>query len=92
MRTDCLAPRSKLLRAGIKPEGKDAYEPANGQPVEYQYGFAQVSFLGYEAVTQVIFGPEDAEPILGVVALESAGVGIDPLTRSLRKMPAKPLK
>ncbi len=67
--TDCLAPRSKLLRAGIKPEGKDAYELANGQPVEYQCGFARVSFLGYETVSQVIFGPEDAEPILGVVAL-----------------------
>ena len=90
--TDCLAPRSKLLKAGIKPEGKDAYELANGQPAEYEYGFARVAFMGFETVTQVVFGPEDVEPLLGAVALESAGIGVDPITRTLKKMPAKPLK
>jgi hypothetical protein len=38
------------------------------------------------------FGPEGCEPILGVVALENTGIGVDPVTRSLRKMGAKPLK
>ncbi len=90
--TDCLAPRSKLLKAGIRPEGRDAYELANGQSAEYEYGFARVAFIGFETVTQIVFGPEDAEPILGVVALESAGIGVDPVTRTLKKLPAKPLK
>jgi hypothetical protein len=65
---------------------------ANGQPVEYEYGFARVSFLGEETVTQIIFGPPDAEPILGVVALENTGVSVDPIARTLRRMHAKPLK
>ena len=89
---DCLAPSDKLRRAGIRPEGRAVYELANGQPVEYEYGFARVDFLGAETVAQVIFGPEGSEPILGVVALENTGVTVDPKTRSLRRAHAKPLK
>ena len=87
-----MAPRERLIAAGIRPEGKRVYELANGQPVEYEYGFARVSFLGDETVAQIIFGPAEAEPILGVVALENTGVIVDPVTRTLRRMPARPLK
>lgn len=89
---DSLAPASALKRIGVKPEGKDAYELANGETVEYPYGYARLDFFGSSTITRVIFGPEDAEPILGVVALESTGVGVDPVTRTLRRMAAKPLK
>jgi hypothetical protein len=40
-------------------------------PVEMNYGFTRVSFVGSEAVAQVIFGPADCEPLLGVVTLEN---------------------
>lgn len=89
---DCLVPGSKLRRAGIKPEGTSVYELANGTPVEYEYGFARISFMGAETVAQVIFGPENAAPILGVVALENTGIGVDPRTKKLLKMTAKALK
>lgn len=89
---DCMAPASELTKAGIQIEGKDVYELANGQPVEYRYGFARISFMGSETVAQIIFGPEDAEPILGVVALENVGISVDPVSRELKKMPAKSLK
>jgi clan AA aspartic protease len=89
---DCLVPATKLKKAGVKPEGVAVYELANGTPVEYEYGFARVSFMGAETVSQVIFGPEGAEPILGVVALENTGIGIDPRTKKLLKMTAKALK
>ena len=89
---DCLAPGDALLAAGVMPEGKAVYELANGQPIEYQYGFARISFLGEETVSPVIFGPQGAEPILGVVALESMGVVVDPITKTLKRLHAKPLK
>jgi deoxyribonuclease-4 len=89
---DCLAPASQLRKVGIKPEGKAVYELADGRPVEMQYGFARVSFIGAETVAQVIFGPENAEPILGVVALENTGITVDPATRTLSRLHAKPLK
>lgn len=89
---DCLAPRDKLTAAGVKPEGKRVYELANGQPVEFEYGFARVSFLGNETVAQIIFGPDDAEPLLGVVALENTGLLVDPVSQGLKRLPAIPLK
>jgi len=89
---DCMAPESELIKTGIKVEGKEVYELDNGQPIEYKFGFARVSFMGSETVTQVIFGSEDSEPILGVVALENTGIGVDPVTRTLKRMAAKPLK
>lgn len=89
---DCMAPASELAKAGIPVQGRDAYELANGTLVEYPYGFARVTFMGAETVTRIIFGEEDSEPILGVVALESTGIGVDPVSKALRKMSAKPLK
>ena len=50
-----------------------------------------MALLGQETVVQIIFGPDDAEPIPGVVALENMGVTIDPVTRTLRRQHAKPL-
>ena len=89
---DCMASASVLHKAGIKIQGKDAYELANNDLIEYPYGFARVTFMGSETVTRIIFGDEDCEPILGVVALESVGIGVDPVTRTLKKLSAKPLK
>jgi clan AA aspartic protease len=89
---DCMAPASKLKKLGIKQEGREVYELANGQPIEYSYGFARIQFMGATTVTQIIFGPEEAEPILGVVALENTGIGVDPVSKTLRKMTAKSLK
>ena len=65
---DCLVSASRLRQAGVKEEGRATYELANGSVVEYAYGFARIVFMGMETVTQVIFGPEGCEPILGVVA------------------------
>jgi hypothetical protein len=48
--------------------------------------------LGEETVAQIIFGPHDAEPILGVVALENTGVVVDPVTKTIKRLHAKPLK
>ncbi len=89
---DCMAPADELRKIGIRLEGKAIYELADGRPVEYPYGFARVRFIGSETVTQIIFGPPGSEPILGVVALENTGIGVDPVSKSLKKMPAKPLK
>lgn len=88
----CMAPKDELIKAGIKTEGKAIYELANGDPYEVEYGFARISFMGAETVVQIIFGPQKAEPILGVVALENVGIGVDPVTMTLKKMPAIPLK
>ena len=67
------------------------YERASGQPVEYEYGFARVAFLGDETVARHL-RPGGRELLLGVVALENTGVMVDPANQTLRRLPAMPLK
>jgi len=90
--TDSLAPESELRKAGIQPVGRTAYELARGRVEEYSFGLAEISFMGEITAGRVIFGPDDAEPILGVTALESVGITIDPANRTLKRLPAIPLK
>ena len=89
---DSMIPASALRKLGIKPLGSDAYELGSGELVEYQYGVAELSFLGEVIGTRIIFGPERCEPLLGAVALQSAGFIVDPVGERLRKMRSKPLK
>jgi clan AA aspartic protease len=90
--TDSMAPARELIRAGIKPRGRMAYELANGQTIEYDFGLAEIEFMGEITSGRVIFGPDNAEPLLGVTALESVGILVDPASRTLKRMPAIPLK
>jgi hypothetical protein len=48
--------------------------------------------MGEITTGRVIFGPDNAEPILGVTALESVGITIDPVTRTLKRLTAISLK
>ena len=72
--------------------GKLPYELADGRLVEYEFGLAQIEFMGDITAGRVIFGPDGVSPLLGVTALESVGIVIDPRTRTLRRLPAIPLK
>ncbi len=90
--TDSLAPASELHRIGIQPVGKTAYELADGSVEEYEFGLAEISFMGEITAGRIIFGPDNAEPLLGVTALESVGITIDPANRTLKRLPAIPLK
>lgn len=89
---DCLAPASVLVKAGIQQKGEDIYELANGEVVKYPYGFGWLSFMEFEIVGKIIFGPEGAEPILGVVAMETAGIVVDPSNQTLKRLAARSLK
>jgi predicted aspartyl protease len=89
---DSLAPASELKRMGIKPSGKRKYELANGEVAEYEFTWAEFSFLDDTINSRIIFGPENAEPTLGVLALEAVGLIVDPVTQTLKKLYALPLK
>jgi clan AA aspartic protease len=90
--TDSMAPADELKRAGIKRRGRMTYELANGSKVEYDYGLAEIEFMGELTSGRVIFGPDNSEPLLGVTALESVGIVVDPAHLTLKRMPAVPLK
>src|SRR6266404_4313508 len=90
--TDTLAPASELHKIGVKPIGKMTYELADGSLQEYPFGLVEISFMGEITAGRVIFGPDDAEPLLGVTALESVGIVVDQANRTLKRTPAIPLK
>ena len=90
--TDSMAPARELEKAGIKRRGRMAYELADGSTTEYDFGLAEIEFMGEVTSGRVIFGPDSAAPILGVTALESVGILVDPAHRTLKRMPAIPLK
>ena len=90
--TDSLAPAAELNKIGVQPVGRKAYELANGVVEEYPFGLVEITFMGEVTAGRVLFGPDNVEPILGVTALESAGITIDPASRTLKRLPAIPLK
>jgi len=90
--TDSMAPASELVRAGIRRRGRMTYELADGSAVEYDYGLAEIEFMGELTSGRIIFGPDACEPLLGVTALESVGITVDPVSRRLKRLPAIPLK
>ena len=85
---DCLAPASKLEKAGFKRAGRKTYELADGSTVDFDFCLADIEFMGEVTAGRVIFGPENSEPLLGVTALESAGMVVDPSTQRLRRLPS----
>ena len=53
---------------------------------------AEVEFMGEMVGGTILFGEPDVEPLLGLTALESAGIEVDPTTRRLKQLPAVRLK
>jgi clan AA aspartic protease len=89
---DCLIPGKHLRRIGLSPRSKRTYELADGTEVRMDITPAEIEFMGEIVGATVIFGPDDAEPILGVTALESVGIEVDPRTQRLKRLPAVRLK
>ena len=83
--TDCIVARSKLRALGIRIADRDEYELADGSARVFDVGVAQFEVGGKITGGRVIFGPDDAEPILGLTVLESLGLGVDPKRRRLRR-------
>ena len=89
---DSLVPRPRLQAIGIEPEGQRWCELADGSEIRMDVAVARIEFMGEFVGGTIVFGDEDAEPLLGVTALESVGVEADPRNQRLKKLPAVRLK
>ncbi|MCK4487287.1 MAG: clan AA aspartic protease [Desulfobacterales bacterium] len=89
---DCLVPGKHLRDIGLVPKAKRTYELADGSEVKMDITTAEIEFMGDLVGSTIIFGSDDAEPILGVTALESVGIEVDPRTQRLKRLPAARLK
>lgn len=89
---DCLVPGKELTAIGLAPKAQRTYELANGSEVKMDITTADVEFMGDVVGSTIIFGADDTEPILGVTALESVGIEVDPQNQRLKRLPATRLK
>ena len=85
---DSLVPRQHLESIGIVPEGQRIYGLADGKEIKLDVAVARLEFLGEIVGGTVAFGAEGVEPLLGVTALESAGVEVDPHNETFNKLSA----
>ena len=90
--TDCLVPRPHLEAIGLEPKGYRTYELADGSEIRLDTTTADIEFMGEVTAGRIIFGEPGTEPLLGVTALESAGIEVDPTNQRLKKLPSIRLK
>ena len=90
--TDSLVPRPHLEAIGLAPKGSRAYELADGSELRLDITTADIEFMGETTAGAIIYGEPGVEPLLGVTALESVGVEVDPANQRLKKLPTVRLK
>ena len=89
---DSLVPRQHLEAIGLKPKAQRVYELADGSEVKMYITTGDIEFMGEIVGGTIKFGDSDTEPLLGVAALESVGIEVDPRNQRLKRMPATRLK
>lgn len=90
--TDCLVPRPHLESIGLIPKGQRVYELADGSEIRMDITTADIEFMGETVGGTILFGEANTEPLLGMTALESVGIEVDPLNQRLKRLPAVRLK
>ena len=90
--TDSLVPRAHLEAIGLKPKGQRVYELADGRQIKMDITTADIEFMGEIVGGTILFGEANAEPLLGVTALESVGIEVDPSNQRLKRRSAVRLK
>ena len=90
--TDCLVPRQHLESIGLVPEGQRVYGLADGSEIKMDIAVGRIEFMGEFVGGTIVFGEEDAEPLLGVTALESVGIEVDPHNQTLHRLPSTRLR
>lgn len=82
-----LLPAADLLSAGIKPRFRRSFAMADGRHTTLAVGVAKFKVGSTEGFSEIVFGKPGTRPLLGVVALESLGLQVDPVTKTLKPMP-----
>lgn len=86
--TDCLVPRQHLESIGLTPRGERRYGLADGGEIRVGVTGGEIAFMGETTRGTIVFGEEEAEPLLGVTALGSLGIAVDPVNQTLTRLPA----
>ena len=89
---DCLVSRPHLEAIGLIPLGQRTYGLADGSEIRMDVTVGRVEVMGETVGATIVFGEAGTEPLLGVTALESAGIEVDPHNQTLRRLPSTRLR
>lgn len=81
-----VVPAGILQKLGIKPTGETRFKLASGEVRHFPVGDAYIEVEGISRATTVVFGSDEAPPLLGVTTLEQLGLEVDPITGKLKPM------
>ncbi|MFN0137977.1 MAG: hypothetical protein ACKVS9_17885 [Phycisphaerae bacterium] len=88
-----MVPAKVLRELGIEPFRKEPRELADGSVMSFDVGGAMITVLNETVASEVLFGPDDAEPLLGAITMQSANLIWDAQKEELRlNSRLKPLK
>ena len=76
-------PASALRRLGVRPHRRSRFELADGTEKEWELGRTWIRLENKMEMTLVVFGEENAEPLLGAVTLEEFLLAPDPVRQQL---------
>lgn len=82
--SNSFVPRKHLDAIGVTPKGTRNFEMADGSVETFDIAPAHLDFMGVSTTGTVVFGDDDAEPLLGFIALEDAQMEVDPLGERLK--------
>ena len=82
-----IVPESILRALGVRPYAEETFTLADGSTIRREVGSVFLRIDGRQAPSPVIFGQKGDGALLGVIALESLGLTLDPRTQKLRRTP-----
>lgn len=76
-----------LREIGIESEQKMDFYSISNQKLAREVGVSLVEVMGRRWLTNVIFGSDADNEVLGVTTLEQLGLHVDPVNRKVEPMP-----
>ena len=76
-------PSRLLAELGIEATGRRGFLLADGRRVDMPYGEARATINGDSVTTIVVFGQDEAPPLLGAYTLEGLALAVDPEAQRL---------
>ena len=80
-------PKQHLESIGLAPKGQRIYGLADGSELRMSVTTGDIEFMGEVVGSTIVMGDENSEPLLGVTALESVGIEVDPRNQQLKRLP-----
>ena len=76
-------PTPLLQDIGVEPVGQRRFLLADGRRIFMDFGEARATIDGESMTTLVVFGEENAPPLLGAYTLEGLALAVDPVEQRL---------